>query len=162
MADFQQTVNVKLAGGIPGEFYDASPHRSMAYVVTSNEGAAPTYGYAFTKLPTEDVAKPGSAGNGAVFVGIGTNPKEAMAYSSLAATMSVPDGKTMGLTTFGRLFVISQNAAAEGQAAFFENATGKISAFAAGSSQTGYTEIANSKFIKGGDAGDLAVLELGD
>lgn len=162
MSDFQQTVNVKLAGGIPGEFYDASPSRSMAYVVASNGSAAPTYGYAFTKVAGENTAKPGLAEPGAIFVGIATNPKEAMAYASLAATMSVPDGKTVGLTTFGRIFVISENAAAEGQAAFFQNTTGKISAFDAGSTQSGYTEIKNSKFIKGGSAGELAVLELGD
>lgn len=160
---FQQTVYVQQAAGVPGEFFDNSPHRAIAYPVVSNGAAAPTYGYAFTRAAASDPAMVGLAAADAMFLGIGVNPKEGMAYNSLAPTMSVPDGSTMGLCTFGRIFVKAGNAITEGLAGFFRDTDGAIFGFAAGSSQTGYTEIPNSRFIKADAAqGEIAILELGN
>lgn len=98
-----------------------------------------------------------------MFLGIGVNPKEGMAYASLEPTLSVPDGSNMGLCTFGRIFVTAGNAVTEGLAGFFRNTDGAIFGFTAGSTQTGYTEIKNSKFIKADAAqGEIAILELGN
>ena len=160
---FQQTVNVYQAAGVPGEFYDDSAKRVITYSVKSNGSAAPTYGYAFSRSAAADPATVGLAAAGAMFLGIGVNLKEGMAYASLAATLSVPDGSNMGLCTFGRIFVVAGNAITEGMAAFFSNTTGAIFGFTAGSTQEGYTEIKNSKFIKADAAqGEIAILELGN
>ena len=150
----QTVVNVKLAYGVPGSFYDDSPRRVAPYVVEAGAVAK-----AFT-LDASDPAKAVVGGDGA-FGGIAVNSKEYI-VSGLSAALTYKSGDIAQLCTMGHIVVTCDNAVAVGNACFFKEADGTLHAAASGATVDGYTEIAGSKFVfvAGASAGDPVVLEL--
>lgn len=150
----QSVVNTKLAYGVPGSFYDDSPRRVAPYVV-----AAGSVGKAFTLDSTQ--ADKAVVGGSNAFAGIAVNSKEYTITGTTAST-DFKSGDIAQLCTMGHIVVTCDNAVAVGNACFFNTTTGVLHAAASGTSVTGYTEIAGSKFVfvAGASAGDPVVLEL--
>lgn len=121
---FQKEVRMQQAFGIPGEFYDTSPHRATSYVLESEA----VIGRACTLSATEGAMKMG--GDGA-FAGILISPKQhGRPGSDFAPTMTLPSGTQAQAADKGRLIVILKNAAKPGEAIVYETATGELSAVA--------------------------------
>lgn len=151
---FQTIVNQKLAFGVVGSFYDDSPRRVAPYVVANGAIAN-----AYTVDPA-DSTKAVLGGTG-VFAGIAVNSKEYV-VNGLTPSLEFVSGAVAQLCTMGHIIIAAENEVAIGNAAFYNNTTGAIKAAAAGSSQAGYTEIPNSRFIfVTATAGEVAVLQLG-
>lgn len=121
----------------------------------------PKIACAFTETVTNGQAKIGGTG---VFAGVLVNPKMYANYADLNATLELPNGIQGGLCTFGHVYVKTASSFAPGYVAAFNKATGVINAYVnAEAIPDSFTQIANAKFIKvSGDAGQLAILQLGD
>ena len=150
----QSVVNIKLAFGVPGSFYDDSPRRVAPYAVEAG---------AVAKAFTLDASNPGRAvvGGEGAFGGIAVNSKEYL-ISGLSAAMSYKSGDIAQLCTMGHIVVTCDNAVSVGNACYFKVADGTLHAAASGETIEGYTEIVGSKFVfvAGTNAGDPVVLEL--
>lgn len=155
---FQTSVNQKLAVGVVGDFYDDSPRRVDPYTIASSSAGA--IGYAYT-VDSTDPSKVNLGGSG-VFAGIAVNSKE-RARAGLAASLAFKQYDEAELCTMGRIWLSIAADVAVGNAAFFNTTTGAITAAASGSSVSGATEIAGSKFILvgGSSSAPMVVLQLG-
>lgn len=96
-----------------------------------------------------------------VFAGVLVNPKEYVNYSNLEASYALPNDTRASLCSMGHILVVVEDTVVIGQQAIFEVATGKIKGLPAGGLPAGWEEIPGGKFVlKGGSAGEVAVLEL--
>ena len=150
----QSVVNIKLAFGVPGSFYDDSPRRVAPYAVEAG---------AVAKAFTLDASNPGRAvvGGEGLFGGIAVNGKEYI-INGLSASMAFKSGDIAQLCDMGHIVVTCDNAVSVGNVCYFKIADGTLHAAATGQTIEGYTEIPGSKFIfvAGTNAGDPVVLEL--
>lgn len=155
---FQTSVNQKLAVGVVGDFYDASPRRTDPYTIKSS--SAGSIGCAYT-VDSTDPSKVNLGGAG-VFAGIAVNSKE-FAINGLTASMNFKQYDEVELCTMGRIWLSIADDVTVGMAAYFNTTTGAIVAAASGETIEGCTEIAGSKFIlvKGASAEPMVVLQLG-
>lgn len=168
----QKTVNMKLAFGVVGEFYDASIKRATNYKL----GADAEFGKALWFAADGKTVTPAYA-SGLRFAGIMVNPKEHINTSAgLASTLVLGAGKTVGVADIGRVIVKVANAVKVGDKAFVctTAGTGGAVKYAVGdicggasapadSAANGgvFVEIAGAMFdIVEAVAGELAVLEL--
>lgn len=118
----------------------------------------PVVARAYTYLDKESEAGVGGSG---VFAGILVEPKEFARYNNFQATLTIPDGTTGSLCTFGHILVKVTDAIEIGDTAFYSTTDGTIKGGTAGSSIEGYVEIKNSKFVFFDASADgTAVLEL--
>ena len=153
----QTVINKKQAFGVEGSIYDQSPVRASAYIAGTG---GVTIGKVCTKATsTPDVA---SLGGSDVFAGIAINHLEYANVSGLSASMAVPAGAQVTCCTFGHVVVRSKVAASVGYVGIYNTTTGEISAETdtSQSLDSGWAFIPNSKYIVGGGAGELCVLEL--
>ena len=149
----QTVVNEKLAFGVVGSFYDDSPR-----IVDPKIVEAGSIGCAFT-LDASDPSKAVLGGSG-VFGGIAVNSKE-YTITGLGASLNFKSGDIAQLCSMGRIVIKAENAVSVGDAAFFNETTGEITAGTSGATIEGYTEIAGSMFVEvDSTQGGLAVLEL--
>lgn len=155
---FQTSVNQKLAVGVVGDFYDDSPRRVDPYTIASSSAGAIACAYT---VDSTDPSKVNLGGSG-VFAGIAVNSKE-RARAGLAASLAFKQYDEAELCTMGRIWLSIAGDVAVGNAAFFNTTTGAITAAASGSSVSGATEIAGSKFIlvDGSSSAPMVVLQLG-
>lgn len=121
----------------------------------------PAIAKAFTESGTDGQAKVGGTG---VFAGVFVQPKMYANQQNLNPTLEVPNGTQGGLCTFGHINLVTASAFAPGYVAAFNKANGTINAYAnAGAIPETFTQIANAQFIQNsGNAGDLAILQLGN
>ena len=155
---FQTTVNQKLAVGVVGDFYDASPRRTDPYTIKSS--SAGSIGCAYT-IDSADPTKVVLGGEG-VFAGIAVNSKE-FVRNGLGASLNFKQYDEAELCTMGRIWLSIADTVTVGMVAYFNKTTGAIIADASGETHDGYTEIAGSKFIlvNGASAEPMVVLQLG-
>lgn len=114
------------------------------YIASNNA----TIGNAFTFVSgTDNQCVMGGTG---VFAGIAANPKNVAISNNLTATLQVPDGTTLAMAKSGYILVKLANDCAVGDAVFYTNATGALSA---GTASTGQTQIKGAQIIMGGTAG---------
>lgn len=142
MADFQSTVNIFNALGIPGELAFNGPIRAGSYNLTSS-GTPNVVGYAYTVLAGANPDPSGAAGNAGnatvggtgVFAGILMNPKEyALRGTSLggplAASLVLPDYEIGDLLLMGEVFVNLPGPASIGDLVSYDALTGALNSFA--------------------------------
>lgn len=155
---FQTSVNQKLAVGVVGDFYDASPRRTDPYTIKSS--SAGSVGCAYT-IDATDPSKVVLGGEG-VFAGIAVNSKE-FVRNGLGASLNFKQYDEAELCTMGRIWLSIADTVTVGMVAYFNKTTGAIIADASGETIDGYTEIPNSKFIlvNGASAEPMVVLQLG-
>lgn len=154
----QTTINVKQAFGIAGEIYDLTPYRvdarEVATAVAFGGVAGVSAAGAFGAMDAATYTK---------FAGIFVRPKEEVSYGTvagstanpLAATMTVPAGRTVQVMSMGRVVIAKPNEAwVEGDGVYVTTA-GVLTKTATSNTLVG-------KVIVGGAAGDpLAVIQLG-
>lgn len=144
---FQSTVRYDQAGGVPGEFMNVGPTRAEPGIA---KGVV-TVG----RVVSEDPAAPGfwqiGLIAGALRFGVVTTPKQyaargTVAGGTLAPTMDLPDASEIEVCTMGHIWVSATNASSvPGWVVQFANATGIISAKAAGPADSGNTLLPNTK-----------------
>lgn len=155
---FQTSVNQKLAVGVIGDFYDNSPRIVDPKTVVSAD--AGSIGCAYT-IDATDPSKVVLGGEG-VFAGIAVNSKE-LVRNGLGATLALRQYEEIEVCSMGRVWLSIEDTVSVGMAAYFDKATGAISAAAAGQEIEGKTEIKGSKFVevKGTADEPMVVLQLG-
>lgn len=121
----------------------------------------PKFACAFTHADTDGQAVLGGEG---VFAGVLVNPKMYANYANLTPSLELPDGSQGGLCTFGHINVKPATAFSIGNIAAYDKTTGKISAYVnAAAVPATSVVIEHAEFIKrSGNAGEIAVLQLGD
>lgn len=121
----------------------------------------PRFACAFTYGSENGTAVLGGEG---VFAGILVNPKMYANYMNLEPTLNLPDGSQGGLCTFGHINIKPASAFSVGNIAAYDKLTGKINAYVNTEAvPESSVVIPNAQFIKySGNAGDIAVLELGN
>lgn len=125
----QQSVNIEMAAGFPGQPYLSGPHRAQPGTIVSAGTSQPNYvGYAYT-YSSDGNCVIGGTGN---FYGILINPQNYPLYGTssgpLAPTLALPQyspGEFMYDTT--GIWVELGAAAAVGQDVYFDQTTGAIS-----------------------------------
>ena len=151
---FQKTVNKKLAFGVPGSLYDNSPRRIDPKTVSAGGIGL------FYTVDTTDPSKAVLGGTG-VLAGIAVNTKEYV-VNGLSASTAFRAGDVAQLCSMGRIVLQLETPVTVGMAAYYETATGKISAAAPASSIEGSVEIPGSMFVEvNALANELSVLQLG-
>jgi hypothetical protein len=122
---------------------------------------SPRFACAFTYGLQDGTAMLGGEG---VFAGVLVNPKMYANYMNLEPTLNLPDGSQGGLCTFGHINIKPASAFSVGNIAAYDKATGKINAYVNTEAvPESSVVIPNAQFIKhSGNAGDIAVLELGN
>lgn len=150
----QTTVNVAQAFGLVGEMYDLTPRRVDAYEVATQVTMGAVAGFSTD-------GKVGAMGTGyPKFAGVVVRPHEAINYGgaagALAASITQPAGATVQVCSMGRVVVAIPTGATwvDGDTLFVTTAGAFANATATGSVEVG-------KIIKGGAAGEVAVIELG-
>lgn len=137
--NFQSSVNINLAFGVPGELIVDGPMRAESLTLDSSGG---TVGYAFTKSNSTGVATMGGTiTNGStVFAGILVNPKVYAARgttsSPLDVSMSLPGNANGEFLTMGTIVVYLAAAANIGDLVQYNTTTGALSTVAPGASAT--------------------------
>lgn len=151
----QTTVNVAQAFGLVGEMYDLTPRRVDAYEVATQVTMGAVAGFsAAGKVGAMD------ADTYTKFAGVVVRPHEAVNYGgaagALAASITQPAGATVQVCSMGRVVVAIPTGATwvDGDTLFVTTAGAFANATATGSVEVG-------KIIKGGAAGEVAVIELG-
>lgn len=144
---FQSAVRYDQAGGVPGEYMNDGPRRAEPGIC---KGAV-TIGRAVS----EDPAAPGFWQQGliagALRFGIAATPKQYAARGTalggtLAPTLTIPDASEVEVCTLGHLWVEASNASSKpGWVVQFANATGIISAKAAGPADADNTLLPTAK-----------------
>lgn len=137
MTDFQTTVNVYNALGIPGDLSFDGPLRAQSYNLFSS-GTPNVVGYAYTSVNGIDPEPSANSGNAAtatvggtgVFAGILSNPKEyalrGVTGNPLGASLTLPDYAVGSLLYMGEVFVNLPGGAAVGDAVAFNQTTGAL------------------------------------
>lgn len=114
-----------------------------------------TIGNAFTVVSKNpDIAIMGGTG---AFAGIFVNPDQEVVYNGLTPTLQVPDGVTGELCVSGYIWVNLSNESDVGDAIYYTNATGALSAGPTGDSQT---QIKGAKVEVGGAAGAPVLISI--
>lgn len=137
--NFQSSVNIGLAFGVPGELIVDGPTRAESLTLDSNGG---TVGHAFTKSNSTGVATMGGTitSGSTVFAGILVNPKVYAACgtttSPLDISMSLPANAQGEFLTMGTIVVYLTAAANIGDLVQYNTTTGALSTVAPGSSAT--------------------------
>jgi len=153
---FQQTVNVLLNLGVPGDILLDEPSRIEVVTLA----AAGALGQFFTKANGTDLASPGgtiTAGS-IVFGGIGVLSKDEPLFGSAAATPlnpneNIPANAQMALLSFGSCVVYIPNAWAVGDYLQYNTTTGVISTYSpSGSPSGGNAQIPNAVMTRFGSA----------
>jgi hypothetical protein len=143
---FQSTVNVQLAGGIPGAFYDDSPERSAPWELVSSNAAYNIIGATAYTATTADagsgiVSGVAAAGGSGQFVGVLSNKNQyaniGTSTGALNPTTALPNYSIGQLTTMGHLWVALPGPANVGDQVCYDQTTGQISTFAKVTSFTG-------------------------
>lgn len=170
MPNFQQTVNIWSAFGVPGDFFFDGPERVDPWNLVSTPELN-IIGRAFTvTLGGNPDPVPGSANAGTAqvggtgsFAGILVNSKEYAAYATCSSgialdpTLILPDNSIGQLMTMGRVCVTLDGAADIGDPIYYVNTTGALSVSSGG----GKTEVPNSQIIRFDPSGSgLAVIQL--
>lgn len=151
---FQSAVNARIGAGIPGELAYEGPLRATPAVAVTADPVNNVFGRAFTitTVPTTSIEEGlrVSAGGTGVFLGILSNPKEHVTASEgWDYEFSLPNGVVASFVDMGMLFVKLTNAAQPGQGVAFDNATGELSAIAAGTAPAaGSTVIHGAQVIR--------------
>lgn len=143
----QKTVNKKLAFGIEGEFYDSSVSVAATYKTASQV----TFGNPVWF--TADGSVTGTYASGLTFAGIAVLPKEHTA-ATLAPTMTIPAGTTVGVASKGHIIIKAGGAIAVGDSLTFTAAGGWAVA------GNGATVFGKAVIVAAAAANDLAVIEL--
>ena len=129
MTQFQQSVNMFYAIGVPGEVYRDGPLVASSWQLESN-GTANIIGATAYTITSQGVVTAGGTG---IFAGILANPKTyataGVIGNALGPTMTLPDGTQGELVTAAPAgFVVSLPASANiGDKVIFNNTTGAIS-----------------------------------
>ena len=152
--------------GVEGN-YIALASSSANAAVTAFQGGVnesvvnPAIACAYTQIGTDGQAVIGGTND---FAGVLVNPKQFVNYEGLVATLELPSGIQGGLCTFGHIFVKPVTGFAPGYVAAYNNANGVINAYSSADViPAGFTQIQHATFIKvSGNAGDTAILQLGD
>ena len=147
--------------------YIALASSSANAAVTAFQGGVnesvvnPAIACAYTQIGTDGQAVIGGTND---FAGVLVNPKQFVNYEGLVATLELPSGIQGGLCTFGHIFVKPVTGFAPGYVAAYNNANGVINAYSSADViPAGFTQIQHATFIKvSGNAGDTAILQLGD
>lgn len=138
---FQREVGSAQGFGVPGDIHLDSPTRAENLLINS-EGKKNSYGYAFTKSNTTNIATVGGEIKaGVVFAGILANPKEAVSFGNekgtLEPTLAVPNGQRGDFVTMGDVVVRVTTQCNIGDLVVYDTTTGELSTVAAGTAQAG-------------------------
>ncbi len=138
-ANFQQTVNIQFAFGIPGALYDDSPVRSAPYMLNSSAASYNVVGA--TAFTLSGAGDPGTnatsayaaAGGTGTFVGILSNNKvyatSGPTTGALNATQTLPNYTIGELVSMGHLIVALPGPANVGDQVSYDSTTGQLSTF---------------------------------
>ncbi len=140
MSTFQQTVNVDLNLGVPGDIISDEPIRATPYTLAT----AGTMGYFFTVANNTGLASVGGTITNAsvVFGGIAINSKieplfGSSASSPLSANLGVSANDQVALLSLGTCIVNIPNAWEIGDIVDYNTTTGALSSHAPGGSPAG-------------------------
>lgn len=137
-ASFQTQVNIQLAAGVPGAFYDDSPQRTAPWDLVSSSSALNIIGAtAFTATSADSGAGTSSgvaaAGGTGQFVGILSNSKvyanSGTTAGALFPSLIVPNNNEGQLTTMGHLWVVLPGSANLGDLVSYDQTTGALSTY---------------------------------
>lgn len=156
------TVTASEAGAKGNSIALATSNSSAITVGASLSGGADyvagnnaTIGNAFTVVSKNpDIAIMGGAG---AFAGIFVNPDQEVVYNGLTPTLQVPDGVTGELCVSGYIWVALSTESKVGDAIYYTNATGALSA---GTARDNQTQIKGAKVEVGGAAGVPVLISI--
>jgi hypothetical protein len=171
VAQFQSTINIYNALGIPGDLAFDGPKRAASYNLYS-AGVPNIVGYAFTKTaaanpdtslgsPNGGTAQVGGTGQ---FAGILVNPKAYPAYGTtaggpLAPSLTLPDYAIGELLEMGYVFVSLPGGANVGDLVAYDPATGALNSIAPTTTFTGSIST-TTLTVSAVSAGQLSVGQL--
>lgn len=134
----QQSVSLKQAFAVVGEFYDDSPRRAAPFMLDSTDAANNVIGRVFS-IKSEGVAQAGGAGaaSAGTLAGILVNPKRYASFGTsaggpLAASLTLANGTNAEFATMGHIVVTVPGDCAIGDAVKFNTTTGVIGTGAPG------------------------------
>src|ERR1700722_4548137 len=164
---FQQTVNVDLNLGVPGDIILDEPSR----VTPVTLAAAGAHGQFFTVANNTGLASPGGvlAAGSIIFGGIGVLPKIEPLFGSSAANplnpnLNVAANAQIALLSMGSCIVSIPHAWLEGDYLEYNTATGALSTYApSGAPDAGYAQVPNAVMARFGNAasgGGLGIARL--
>lgn len=164
---FQNTVNVDLNLGVPGDIILDEPSRITPVTLAT----AGTLGYFFTVANNTGLASVGGTitSGSVVFGGIGVLPKIEPLFGSAAASPLTPNlgvaaNSQIALLSFGSCIVNIPNAWEIGDLVQYNTTTGVLGSYAPGGSPTGgYVQMPNAIMIRFGNAasgGGLGIARL--
>lgn len=148
---FQTGVAFEMGYGIPGEFYDNSPHRALPYIIQSTDPTTNIFGNVGTISTTADnVVQMGGLG---AFAGFLVDPKNHVtagtaAGGSFAPNLTLPNGETAAFLTMGRIYVQLPASANVGDRVYYNNTTGALTTLAPGTQALTGTTYAQAIVIK--------------
>jgi len=156
MTTFQQTVNVDLNLGVPGDIILDEPMR----VTPVTLAAAGTLGYFFTIANNTGLASPGVAlaAGSIIFGGIGVLPKDEPLFGSTAATPLTPNlivnaNSQIALMSLGSCVVEIPNAWEIGDYVQYNTTTGALATYSPSGSPTGgFAQVPNAVMVRFGNA----------
>jgi hypothetical protein len=162
---FQQTVNVLLNLGVPGDVIDDEPSR-ITPVTLATAGAISQF---FTIANGTGLASLGgtiTAGS-VIMGGIAVNPKVEPLFGSSAANplnpnLSLAANEQAALLTFGSCVILNPNAWNEGDYLQYNTTTGVVSSYSpSGAPSGGNVQLPNGIMARfGGAAGSLGIARL--
>lgn len=168
MAQFQSTVNIYNAIGLPGEIAFSGPMRASPYDLSS-AGVPNVIGYAYTATsgasptpvggsPNAGTAKVGGTG---VFAGILISPKEYASFGTtaggpLAASIVLPDNAIGYMLTMGYVYANIPGPANVGDLVTYDPLTGALNSIVPTTTFTG-TISTTTLTVTAVAAGELAV-----
>lgn len=139
MAQFQSTVGIFNAAGVPGDIAFSGPQRVNPYIINSAAAAPNYFGYAYTLTnganpdpasdsPVAGVARVGGSG---LFAGILVNSKESFLAGTttggpLAASLAIADYQPGELLTMGHVWGTLPGAAHVGDLVTYDPLTGAL------------------------------------
>lgn len=164
---FQTVVNFYQGFGIPGELYDAGPHRAEPFTLNSASAAYNIIGATAFSVVSQGIAAAGNSGGTAVFAGILVNPKAYASFGTssgpLFPTLTLANQTEAELLTMGSIIVTLPAACAIGDLVIYDQTTGALSTVTPGTSLPSGKNWAYAvvdRFTPGASGVNLAVIRV--
>ena len=160
---FQSSVRIDQTTGIVGEVSFDAPMSVLNYNLNTTDEANNVIGRAFTLGAREGEV---AAGGTTAFAGILVNPKnyalQGTSAGTLEPTLMLPNNTNAQLLRQGSIFVVLSTAATQGQVVAYEDTTGILGSYAAGTVPVGSTQILGASVIRRNvtAAGDVALISI--
>lgn len=144
---FQNTVQINMGAGVPGEQYSDGPWRAQSYTIDSVTAADNIIGTTVCSITSQGFCQAGNPGGTSIIAGLLVDPKNIALFgtggSPLSPTLTVPNFTQVQCATMGSYFVTLPGAANIGDWLTYNETTGFLSSVAPGTSLPTGTQWAN-------------------